>query len=112
MTNFRDIESATRVASGNIAGSKVTSGKKKDTLFTSSFIGNNVGYVSSSTRTDMSQGVIKATGIATDFSFSGETALLSLKKIQMTQELNLFLLDHVLSVWIKVAIWSINQDII
>jgi flagellar hook-basal body protein len=78
--NFSNIESATRASAGNIAGSRSLSGKKTDALFASSFIGNNVGYVSMTTRTDMTQGDIASSSAATDFSFSGENGFAVVRK--------------------------------
>jgi len=79
-SNFHNIQDATRTAGGNVVNSKVLSGKKRDVFFSSTYIGNNVGYVESKIRADMSQGSIKATGIATDFSFSGPNAFAVVKR--------------------------------
>jgi flagellar hook-basal body protein len=63
---------AANVSGTNIATSKSISGKKREVLFSASFVNNNVGYVTSSTRNNLTeQGALVGTGISTDFAING-----------------------------------------
>jgi flagellar hook-basal body protein len=79
-SNFTNIETATRSSASNIASSRALSGKNKEVYFFSNVVSGSVGYVNAASRTDMTQGVIRASSVSTDFSFSGENGFAVVKR--------------------------------